>query len=526
MAEGGTRDADKRMKFALVMLFMLALLPAVAAWLVGNPVLPLLLMSLGMAAAGLLARSTRGRLARPVIASALIGQTALFTASLAGHPWQIDTHMLFFAVLAVVSTMGSIRTLVLACALTAVHHLGLTLALPAMVYPSADLVENLGRTVLHGTIVIVEGSILSLSMLDAKRHRNALVDQRSEALRLTEEAESARKAAQRTGTEAKELVGVLSESLNRLAAGDLGQTIETPFPAEYESLRLDFNTTVTSLRGLIGAVAENATEIHLRAEELSSGSLDLSRRTEGQAATLEETAAALEEMTASVRSAAGGTTRVEEVVQQTRESAETSGVVVRDAVGAMSEIKKSSDEINQIIGVIDDIAFQTNLLALNAGVEAARAGDAGRGFAVVASEVRALAQRSAESARQIKALIGAGSVHVENGVSLVNSAGEALTDIVERVGNIANLIGDIAKDAQEQSASLAELNTGVAQLDKVTQQNAAMVEESSAALTTLKNEAETLHGMVMRFRLGTTGAGDDAAHADARSQDDTRWQAA
>lgn len=251
-----------------------------------------------------------------------------------------------------------------------------------------------------------------------------------------------------------------------LAAGDLSETIEDPFPPEYESLREDFNTTVGSLRDLIGAVAENATEIHLRAEELSTGSLDLSRRTEGQAATLEETAAALEEMTSSVRSAAEGTTRVKEVVEQTRGKAETSGEVVRDAIGAMSEIKKSSDEINQIIGVIDDIAFQTNLLALNAGVEAARAGDAGRGFAVVASEVRALAQRSADSAREIKSLISAGGAHVENGVSLVNSAGDALTDIVTRVGNIAGLIGDIANGANEQSTSLSELNTSVAQLDQ------------------------------------------------------------
>ncbi|MEQ8258494.1 MAG: methyl-accepting chemotaxis protein [Roseovarius confluentis] len=526
MTEYGSDDDEKRMKFAALMLLLMMPLPAAAAWIVGNAALPLMLLSLGFAGAGLLAHRGRSRLTRGILAAGLVGQSALLTAALSRHPWQIDTHMMFFAVLAVVSTMGSIRVLIMACGLTAVHHLGLTLALPAMVYPAADLLSNVMRTAIHGTIVVIEGGILSLSMLDAKRRRATMIEQRSEALRLTEEADTARKAAQRAGQEARDLVGVLRDRLNTLAAGDLSETIEDPFPPEYESLREDFNTTVRSLRDLIGAVAENATEIHLRAEELSVGSLDLSRRTEGQAATLEETAAALEEMTSSVRSAAEGTTRVKEVVQQTRGKAETSGDVVRDAIGAMSEIKKSSDEINQIIGVIDDIAFQTNLLALNAGVEAARAGDAGRGFAVVASEVRALAQRSAESAREIKSLIGAGGAHVENGVSLVNSAGDALTDIVTRVGNIADLIGDIANGANEQSTSLSELNTSVAQLDQVTQQNAAMVEESSAASTSLKKEAETLHGMVTAFRLkGRKSEG--AAGANAGTEPDAGdWRAA
>ncbi|MFN3209809.1 MAG: methyl-accepting chemotaxis protein [Roseovarius sp.] len=514
MTQDALAEGRNRLKFAGAVLILLIPLPTGAAWMAGNPVLPLLVLSLGLGAAGLLARWSAGATTRPVIAACLIGQSALFTAALAGHPWQIDTHMLFFAILAVISTMGSIRVLILACGLTAGHHLGLTLAMPALVYPSAELATNIGRTLLHGTIVIVEGGILSLSMRDARRQRAAIIDQRHEAERLSQEAEAARLSAQRAGTDAGKLVEVLQDNLRNLSSGDLSRTIETAFPPEYDSLRQDFNGTVNSLRELIGAVAENAQEIHLRAEELSAGSLDLSRRTEGQAATLEETAAALEEMTSSVGAAAEGATRVKEVVQQTRGNAEASGAVVQDAIGAMSEIKKSSDEINQIIAVIDDIAFQTNLLALNAGVEAARAGDAGRGFAVVASEVRALAQRSADSAREIKVLIGAGSTHVESGVALVNKAGDALTDIVARVGNIANLIGDIASGAQEQSTSLAELNTGVAQLDQVTQQNAAMVEESSAASTALKKEAGTLHAMVSRFRLSPTPSGRQDAVAD------------
>jgi methyl-accepting chemotaxis protein/HAMP domain-containing protein len=297
------------------------------------------------------------------------------------------------------------------------------------------------------------------------------------------------------------VVSNLASALQSLAAGKLTETLEEPFPDDYEQLRLDFNVTVETLNDLLGAVVENAAEINTRADEISSASDDLSHRTENQAATLEQTAAALDELTSSVRSAAEGAAEVEKVVREARGDAEASGLVVKDAIGAMSEIKRSSDEIGQIIGVIDDIAFQTNLLALNAGVEAARAGEAGRGFAVVASEVRALAQRSSDAAKEIKALIGASSEHVDSGVSLVNRAGAALTDIVGRVGNIAELISGIATGAQEQSVGLGEINVGVTQLDKVTQQNAAMVEEATAASTTLKQEAAHLQGIVARFEL-------------------------
>lgn len=297
------------------------------------------------------------------------------------------------------------------------------------------------------------------------------------------------------------VVEALTRGLRALSDGDLSATLNEPFPEAYEQLRQDFNATIDTLNDLMGSVIENATEVQSRAEEISSASDDLSRRTENQAATLEQTAAALDELTSSVRSAADGAAEVEKVAKDARGNAENSRLVVEDAIGAMSEIKKSSDGINQIIAVIDDIAFQTNLLALNAGVEAARAGEAGRGFAVVSSEVRALAQRSSDAAKEIKALIGASSDHVNSGVALVNRTGDALTDIVERVTNIAGLIGQIATGAQEQSMGLGEINVGVSQLDMVTQQNAAMVEEATAASATLKHEAQSLQGVIARFRL-------------------------
>ncbi|TDX29698.1 methyl-accepting chemotaxis protein [Rhodovulum visakhapatnamense] len=316
----------------------------------------------------------------------------------------------------------------------------------------------------------------------------------------------------------KQAVELLGRGLTALASGDLTFLIEREFAGSRDKLRVDYNATVQTLNALMGAVVENATEISTRAEEISGASDDLSRRTENQAATLEETAAAMDEMTASVRAAADGAAQVENVVREARGHAEQSGLVVKEAIGAMSEIKKSSDGINQIIGVIDDIAFQTNLLALNAGVEAARAGEAGRGFAVVASEVRALAQRSSEAAKEIKTLISSSSDQVESGVALVNRTGEALTDIVERVGNIAVLIGDIATGAQEQSVGLGEINVGINELDKVTQQNAAMVEEANAAATTLKQESQALQSQVARFRLRSGAVVASAIRPEPRGE--------
>jgi len=308
------------------------------------------------------------------------------------------------------------------------------------------------------------------------------------------------------------VVEILASSLKALAAGDLSRTIDDRFSGSYEALREDFNATIDTLNDMMVSLADSIREIRSRSDEISSGSDELAHRTETQAATLEETVAALDELTSSVRSAAEAATTVERSMAETRKEAQGSGAVVRDAVGAMSEIKTSSDEITQIIGVIDDIAFQTNLLALNAGVEAARAGEAGRGFAVVASEVRALAQRSSDAAKDIKKLIDASSGQVEAGVALVNRAGESLTDIVERVAKVADQMSEIATGAKEQSVGIGEINVGATELDKVTQQNAAMVEETSAAAVTLQQEAAALERQVARFtlRAGSGRAGNTA----------------
>lgn len=296
------------------------------------------------------------------------------------------------------------------------------------------------------------------------------------------------------------VVKKLSAGLGQLSQGDFEQTIDEPFAGDHDALRLDFNKTVHQLNTTVSQVVESADSIKSGAAEISQSSLDLSQRTENQAATLEETAAALKEMTNNVQTAAEGTRNVEEVVAEARSEAEISGDVVRDAVTAMTEIEEGSRHISQIIGVIDDIAFQTNLLALNAGVEAARAGDAGRGFAVVASEVRALALKSSDAASEIKALISDSAQQVESGVDLVGKAGEALTSIADRVNNISQMVSEIARSATDQSAGLAEINASVVQLDQVTQANAAMVEESTAAGQMLAKDASELMGMVSSFK--------------------------
>ena len=319
----------------------------------------------------------------------------------------------------------------------------------------------------------------------------------AEAARQTNETERAANAA-----EQEKVVDGLAQGLERLAAGALTFRLNEEFAPHYEKLRSDFNRAMDIMQQTIREVAVNATAVRSGASEITQATDDLSRRTEQQAASLEETAAALDEITATVRKTAEGAAQSREAVGVAKADAERSGVVVRDAVSAMSEIEGSAKQIGQIISVIDEIAFQTNLLALNAGVEAARAGDAGRGFAVVASEVRALAQRSAEAAKEIKALISSSGAQVDRGVRLVTDTGKALDAIVERVASIDGLVSEIAQSAQEQSTGLGQVNTAVNQMDQVTQQNAAMVEEATAAAAQLKREAVELGQLVSKFEVG------------------------
>ncbi|MFD1782817.1 methyl-accepting chemotaxis protein [Phenylobacterium terrae] len=337
-------------------------------------------------------------------------------------------------------------------------------------------------------------------------------DNQQQMERLRKEQEAARQAAEETRKQSAEaaaavaeeqnlIVSQLAEGLDRLAMGDLTFRLQTAFPGEYKKLSDDFNASVAKLEDAMRAIAMATYSIQSGTTEISHGADDLSRRTEHQAATLEETAAALDQITATVHKTAEGATHGREAVGSAKSDAERSGEIVRKAVVAMNEIEQSARQISQIIGVVDEIAFQTNLLALNAGVEAARAGESGKGFAVVASEVRALAQRSAESAKEIKGLISASTEQVAQGVALVGETGKALERIVTQVAEISNVVGEIAASAKEEALGLNQVNTAVNQMDHVTQQNAAMVEESTAASRVLAQEAQELGKLVARFKV-------------------------
>ena len=339
------------------------------------------------------------------------------------------------------------------------------------------------------------------------------------------EQEAARREALRIEAEQAQtvLVEALAGALGRLSAGDLTARIDAAVQGDHVRVRDDYNAAVESLRQTLGQALGAIAALRGGAGEISSASDDLSRRTEQQAASLEETAAALDQITATVKRSADGARQASTAAAGARTEADRSAEVVRQAVAAMDGIKRSSAQIGDIIGVIDEIAFQTNLLALNAGVEAARAGEAGRGFAVVASEVRALAQRSAEAAKEIKTLISSSAGQVKQGVDLVRQSGEVLTGIADRIAEITTLMGEVRASTQEQSVGLAEVNTAVNEMDQVTQQNAAMVEQSTAASLNLTREAAELAALVGRFTVSAVaGAAAPPAHDSAVHQAQAR----
>jgi methyl-accepting chemotaxis protein len=329
-------------------------------------------------------------------------------------------------------------------------------------------------------------------------------DQEIEASRVLSEGERQRRAEIDRARAAAmgQATNGLAGSLKKLAEGDLTIQIIEPFDPDFEPLRRDFNSAVAQLCRTLSKVAGSTVGIDSGSNEIAHSANDLARRTEQQAAALEQTAAALDEITANVASSSKRAEEARKVAAEANASATTSGIIVAQAVEAMSRIEQSANEISNIIGVIDEIAFQTNLLALNAGVEAARAGEAGKGFAVVAQEVRELAQRSAKAAKEIKALIHTSSGEVATGVELVSKTGGVLKQIGEFVVAMNQHVDAIAASSREQSVGLAEINTAVNSLDQTTQQNAAMVEEASAASASLADESATLRELIGQFKVG------------------------
>ncbi|WP_252349858.1 methyl-accepting chemotaxis protein [Gluconobacter cerinus] len=337
---------------------------------------------------------------------------------------------------------------------------------------------------------------------DLERSQKRAVEAQASIKNAQEEANRSQSEAMAEAGSRDEMIDVLGAALKNLKAGRLDQKLEEAFPEKYERLRQDFNATLTDLQRILMSLNDSVGTISSGSAEIASAADDLAHRTEQQVSRLEETTQSVGSVTETVKKTADAAMHASIVVTQTRERAESSRDVMAAAMAAMLDIQQSSKQIGQILGLIDDITFQTNLLALNAGVEAARAGDAGRGFAVVATEVRALAQRSANAAKDIKNLITSSTQQVSKGTVLVQETGAAMKTIVENVGEISVLIGEIATAAQSQANDLSEISLTVNQMDQNTQQNAAMVEQATAASHNLSKEARELVQIVHHFHVG------------------------
>ena len=445
---------------------------------------------------------------------------SLLVYSFANSPLQIDMHMYFFAALAVCAAWIDWRAIVAFSGATAVHHVVLYFLLPLAVFPGAS---DLSRVVLHAVVLVLQsGVLLGLTMAversllsaeaatrEAQETQHALAEESAKAadLHRKSDAERAEREAEKETAAATldAAIDQLGEGLGRLARRDLSQDIETRFDGEIDQIRNDFNLAVGQLRAALRDIIESADTLNSGSSEIRTATDDLSRRTEQQAASLEQTAAALNQITTTVQQTVERAEEARTMVSEAKVDADASGSVVSQVIEAMDQLEESSTKIGQIIGVIDDIAFQTNLLALNAGVEAARAGEAGKGFAVVAQEVRELAQRAAGAAKEIGGLIDASNGHVGSSVELVKKTGNVLSSIAGKVVGIDSHIDAIAGASREQSAGLREINVAVGQMDEFTQQNAAMVEQTTASTHALAAELQGLTGKIAQFDLGEAG---------------------
>jgi methyl-accepting chemotaxis protein len=354
---------------------------------------------------------------------------------------------------------------------------------------------------------------------DAAIEKGRLEEEANRQRQRVEEERGRNELAQRDAIDHERTIVAdsVGSGLSKLAAKDLSYRMSSAIPEAYRKLQSDFNAAIGQLEAAMAGVAASGGSIRSGSKEISSATDDLSRRTEQQAAGLEEAAETLDHVTAMVRKTAQSTVHAHEVAGAAKIDAEKGGEVIRKAVAAMGAIEKSSKQITQIIGVIDEIAFQTNLLALNAGVEAARAGDAGRGFAVVASEVRALAQRSAEAAKEIKGLISTSTAQVSQGVVLVGETGKSLERIMAQVVEINSVVAEIAAGAKEQAGAIEEVNATINQMDQVTQQNAAMAQQSTAASRSLSEEAERLAVLIDEFQVAR-GEGVDSIRRETEKR--------
>ncbi|WP_425100494.1 methyl-accepting chemotaxis protein [Tropicibacter sp. S64] len=452
----------------------------------------------------------RSRLAADVIAVCLIGQAIVMTASFRGHPWQLDTHMIYFVMLAGISTLGSMRALVVGAAVTAVHHLGLTVVMPSLVYPSADFMEDLLRTALHGGLVVFETGVLLLSMVRDRRMVRQITEQKETLADQSHRAEIAEARAHRMMAEAEQVVGILRAKLHQLAGRDLGCHITEDVPEAFSDLLADFNLAVEQLDAALCKAKSMAQGFDGEARLLGTLLADLETGTHGQAQGLADQSEQIRQLGARLGESAAQAQRASERMATTRSEADQGGEITRQAIAAMERIEKSSGEVGNIMDLIDDIAFQINLLSLNAGVEAARAGESGRGFAVVAGEVQALSMRTAEAARGVKDLISSSEEEVASGVRLVHEAGRRLATIVAHVQDVSTLVEGIRVDAGSRVDEMSDLSAQMVTLDTEAQKIIGQSAEMTAAGQRVQSHANELSRVLGEF---TVSAPAEARHA-------------
>ena len=479
---------------------LLTPVPTIGAWLAGLSPWPFLAMSLAIAAVTIGLQLRGGEVARIAVSLGAMGQLPLLTAALAGNPWQLDSHLIYFAVLAVLVILQDQRALLAASGIVIVHHALLTFFLPTLIYPSGGLLIDLGRLALHGAVWVAEtaGLFYLLRMQLSQRDQ---IEQ--EAARLSDALTSSQELQRNLTEKEAEQLNVMehfSVALTRLAKGDLSTRILTVFPEQFEPLRNEFNSAVKALSVAMTRVQENADSIKADTRSIASASDKLAKRTEEQAYALGSVTTRIDRISEVMSTTSGDAQQAALMTAETRTDAENGMKVVDGALDAMAQIKSSSDRILSVVDLIEDVALQTNLLALNAGVEAARAGTAGQGFAVVATEVRALAGRSSDAAQEISVLINDSSRQVQNGVELVNNAGAVLRGVLEAVRKASDAMQSIASTVGTHSQGIADLKNTMGELDQLTQHNAAMFEETSAATTALNAATNLLSEVVAEFQ--------------------------
>jgi methyl-accepting chemotaxis protein len=526
-----------------------------AAWLAGGSPLAAFGLSAAVALAAEVALRTPGAVARPLFAAAVMVQPALIVGAMAGHPWQLDMHMLFFALLAALSALADVRALAAGTAVVAVHHLSFGLLATSLVYPpgsSDTLVIVLERTVIHAVILLMEAGALIAMVTQRHRARAALAQEAAAAVEARRQAEDAdaRAAETRRATLATleaefaalvdrgaagdfsaritarfdepafarladglnglfgktdTVLAALEAQLTAMARGDLTGEMRAGDSGRFLTCRERMNETLTSLRTLVGGVAEAVAQARDAASRIREDSAGLSERASQQAAAVEETAAALEEISATVASNADLLEGAERMARGAAEKTERGECSSTRTVEAVERIEQTSRKINDIIEMIEGVAFQTNLLALNAAVEAARAGEAGRGFAVVASEVRTLSQRTSEAAANVTELIRESAEAVGEGVRMVQDTSAALKEIAASVTGLIDTVGRVALTGREQASGVAEVGTAVARIDSATQANAATAQGAAEAAADLAGLVDGLEGLVEQFRIDAMG---------------------